>query len=152
MNENNKPTNIPKTTGSILGYIFGKLAIKRQDDGDCVVQLTQELARHIVDMYYKTDWDELTDEHGMYTVDIPESIFTGEIDEEDWYSHVGEYIYVSWWGDPWDIMGAEVFVEGCAIHFVDSILDNALCDLDLLLNDECRDGFIREMNRAVAIR
>lgn len=88
-------------------------------DKDCYVLLTEELAEHVIQMYNDTDWDD--DENSE--IDLPEDIFTGDMDEEKWKSYIGQHIIVTRYGEPWtDIQEAPTFVPGVRIGFSEDLM------------------------------
>ena len=109
-------------------YLYGE---------DYFVLLTEELAKHIVQMYNDTDWMSI----GAKDVNIPDDIFTGEMDEEKWMRYVGKHILVSRDGDPWPtIREATTFEPGVRIELPEDLMQNAasylyeVCDNDDLSN------------------
>ena len=134
-----------KTIGTLLGVALGRYAKSVCGVDECVVLLTREMAEHIVEIYYNTDWDSLMSEDNTYTIIIPEHIFSGEINEEEWYSHVGEYIYITRFGEPWnDIMDSETFVDGVVIKLLDDALTAAILDIDTL--EDSREEMLYDWN------
>ena len=86
---------------------------------DCYVKLTEELADQVVQMYKQTDWDSLENKD----VYLPDSIFLGEMDVAGWKGHIGEYILVRCYGEPWtEIHESPVFVPGVQIEFAEDLL------------------------------
>lgn len=102
-------------------------------DKDCYVLLTEELAEHVIQMYNDTDWDD--DENSE--IDLPEDIFTGDMDEEKWKSYIGQHIIVTRYSEPWtDIQEAPAFVPGVRIDFSEELLCSGVNILLDLIDDE----------------
>ena len=86
---------------------------------ECLVILTDELADHIIQMYYNTNWDA----PGNKEIDLPDDIFSGEMDEEALKSYVGKHILLARYGEPWEgVLDEPAFLPGAYIDFPDSRL------------------------------
>lgn len=150
------PSKLPKDssgiTGQLLGFAFSKLAERNKEEEACYVLLTRELADRLIYIYYNTDWDKIESEGYYDSYSLPEDIFTGEINKEALYGHVGEYIYLSEYGDPWtDVMTAESFPQGIVLEFIDDALNLFIDSLDDLLNSSYYDEILYELHRAVKL-
>jgi len=111
---------------SLVERIFGSVVLhkthywNRVDTGELVL-LTDELADHILEMYYNTDWDEF---NGVGLINLPKNKDTGEVDEEAFRRYVGRHFYVSLFGKPWnDIHFAPSFIQGVILDFPDHLLE-----------------------------
>ncbi len=95
---------------------------------DCLVILTDELANHIIQMYYNTNWDA----PGSKEIDLPDDIFSGEMDEDAWKSYVGKHIILARDGEPWEeVLDEPAFLPGAYIDFPDNRLT---CSAQVLHN------------------
>lgn len=146
----NKPiiTDQKRITRDILGELFANVVQTHFRQDGCIVLLTQELAEHIVDMYYATDWR--SEQARLSSIILPEHIFTGECDTKEWYTHVGEHIYISVFGEPWeDIMNAPQFIDDVEIRFLDDFIDLATWIFDDMQNQDCLGAFLHNVTVAV---
>lgn len=105
----------PKTKNAIRRLFTSCQAHKI--DENCILQLTEERAAHIANIYDETNWDSLLgDEKDDYLILPDYFTFRGPVLREEWYQHIGEYIYVADTNDmPWDIDSAKSFECGVSI-------------------------------------
>ena len=116
--------------------IVHKTGFLKYDEPGIIVRLTDELADHIIQMYYATDWIELMDDA---CICLPENSSTGELDEDAFKAQIGRHIIISLYGDPWtDILEAPAFVKGARIDFSDRLLGVAA---DTLYTMNCNGDF-----------
>lgn len=139
------PEHARLTIELIATTLYRDLYLDTPDD-DCFVLLTRELAEHIVQMYNATDWDRLEDE----SIFLPERIFTGEVDEEEWYGYVGRHVIISLYGDPWhDISSAPAFVPGAKIELPEDLMETAATDIHHFRNNETEMDSICTLDLAI---
>lgn len=100
-----------------------------------IVLLTEELADHIIRMYYNTNWDDFDfDEISM--IYLPGTEFPDNLDEDALRSYIGRHIIVSFHGEPWqDIFEASAFVPGVGIDFPGRLLGLLADMMDSLRRD-----------------
>lgn len=129
----------PKTK-SAISRLFSSCQAYKTDE-TCFLQLTEERAAHIADIYDATNWDSLLGDENDDYLTLPDYfLFRGPVIRKEWSQHVGEYIYVSDInGKPWDIDGAEAFECGMSIiTFEDALRESAAA---FLINNKptCRE-------------
>lgn len=147
-----KEINLPVLTGSLLGQAFGKLAASRKYNDGCYVYFTKELADHLANIYEKTDWDRFDINDVNYLVELPEDIFGETIDMDKLYSHIGECVYLTVFGDPWeDVFSATAIPNGIQLDFMSRSLELALDILQENIVVDCQDEFIWELLKAVTM-
>lgn len=103
--------------------LIGEMLEKGLDDADeykkYFVKLTPELAEHVISMVENTnddDWEK-------YEPYLPFEVWDDK-ECNQWRSHIGEIIRISWFNDPYDeIMEHKSFPDGVKIQFADDMLD-----------------------------
>lgn len=116
----------PKTKSAISRLFSYCQAHKTVDT--CVLQLTEERAAHIADIYDKTNWDSLLGDENDDYLTLPDYfLFRGPVLLEEWYQYVGEYVYIAdLHGKQWDIDNAKSFECGVSIiTFEDALRKSA---------------------------
>lgn len=116
----------PKTKNAISRLFSYCQAHKTVDT--CVLQLTEERAAHIADIYDKTNWDSLLGDENDDYLTLPDYfLFRGPVIRKEWNQHVGEYVYIAdLHGKPWDIDGVKAFECGVSIiTYADALRESA---------------------------
>lgn len=120
--------NHTSIAGAVLASVINRYSV-HPDDSYYVV-LTREMADHLADMYYKTDWDM----EDVDTINLPEDIFTGDLDRKKLDAHIGEYIRMNQACDPIDnIFSLETFPPYFSLYFENDFLES--------FTDDCEDFF-----------
>lgn len=101
------------------------------EDSNVMVELTEELYGHMIEMYKATDWDAITDED-LSSIIIPANDGEG-LDNPEFKNHIGEYIYLSRYGDPVDVFSMDSFIDGIEIRTADEMLS--------ISGDQLQDAF-----------
>ena len=138
-----KPSDYTALTANLLGLCFQQVANGCNEDDGCFFVLTKELADHLEEIYLATDWYA-----PEMSVNLPDDIFGETVDTEELYRHIGESIYVSRYGEPWDVETAPAFEDGVVIEFFEQPLEIGLDLLNDMFKNAQFDYFL-EINRAV---
>ena len=146
--KDNSYTNI---TANLFGIVIQKVSQKRCFDDGCFVLLTDKLAHRLEELYEATDWN--SPDLDLLSMDLPEDIFAAEaINMELLKKHIGEYIYIACYGEPWeDLYEATSFVNGVEINFAEHPLYLGVASLhdDLIMN--CNTNAVWDLNKAIGI-
>ena len=144
-----KEINSSALSGSLLGQAFGKLATSRNHPDGCFVLLTKELVDHIARLYDDTDWEHFEDDD-KDTLELPDDIFCGELDKEKLESHIGECVFLSVFGEPWEWDDSEKTIpHGLQLCFLDESLEMAISLLDDAMANYYMDECVWELKKAV---
>ena len=129
----------PKTKNAISRLFSYCQAHKTVDT--CVLQLTEERATHIADIYDITNWDSLLGDENDDYLTIPDYfLFRGPVLREEWYRHVGEYVYIADLnGELWNIDSAKSFECGVSIITCDDALRESAAAFLIDNKPTCRE-------------
>lgn len=142
-------SEVSRVTTKLIGSIIEELAEHYKEKDGCQVKLTQELADHLINMYNNTDWNQFED---YCDIDIPEEIFTGEVDSDELYKHIGEYVHLSIYGDPWPgVFEATSFINGVTLDFYDHGMQMSLATMYDQFKSNYQIDFISELTKSVGL-
>lgn len=137
----------------LIGEMLGKGFDELGTDEQCFVKLTPELAEHVISMVENTsneEWEEYDPYLPFETWDDKEC--------EIWRSHIGEFIRVSIFDDPYNnIMEDSSFPNGVKIELADDMMDLAFdCICDYFFDGEgggCSPVFwyFQELDEAITL-
>ena len=145
--KNNSYTNI---TANLFGIVFQKVSQKRCFDDRCFVLLNDKLASRLEELYNATDWN--SPDLDLLSIELPEDIFGESVNMELLKKHIGEYIYIAYYGEPWEeLYEAPSFINGVRIDFAEYPLHLGLATLhdDLIMN--CNTDAVWDLNMAVGL-
>lgn len=95
------------------------------DENTVCVQFTEEVAKHLLEMYNATDWEVVPD------LNLPED-WCGELTFEDIEEHIGEWISVNGFDSEDDLMSSGHFHDCTGFRYLDECLSNAAAWADEL--------------------
>ena len=145
--KNNSYTTI---TANLFGIIFQKVSQERCFDDGCFVLLTDKLALRLEELYEATDWNSPGIDYS--SIDLPEDIFGESVNMDLLKEHIGEYIYIARYGDPWEkLYEATSFVDGVQIDFAEHPLHLGLDTLYDVLIMNCNLDAVWDFNKAVGM-
>lgn len=134
----------------LIGEVFSKVAANITPEDGCFVLLTDKLAGRLEELYLATDWDN--PDIDCLSIELPEDIFGKSVNTGLLKEHIGEYIYISCYDEPWEeLYEAPSFVNGVRIDFAEYPLCLGLASLhdELIMN--CNTDAIWDLNKAVGL-